>query len=222
MATVIGMLSIATSNFLVLLRLWVLWDRTPKLMLWTLALFIITQITALGLTGYVVYSMIPTLIFEADLHVCILTEKPKFVLLWSPGIAFEAMIFVTTFWNAFDRPRPQDAQMAKILYRDGSVYFLGLFGKYDPLYLPMTLFMSSLALRVVNLVLSIVAPLSLIFLGVFFIWSISNITLARLILNLRRVSVETEEDDIADPTELPVLHRHQSAQSYELQQKFSL
>ncbi|KAF9220608.1 hypothetical protein BS17DRAFT_786812 [Gyrodon lividus] len=204
-ATFIGMSSIATSNFLVLLRLWVLWDRSPRLMLWTLALFIITQMFSLGFTGYIIYQMIPTLMFEPMLHVCTLTSKPAFVMLWSPGIAFELMVFITTFWNAFDRPRQQDTQMAKVLYRDGSVYFFGLF-----------------ALRLVNMVLSIVAPLSLMFLGLFFIWSISNITLARLILNLRRVSNEAKEHDSADPPELPVLHKDFSAQSYEMQQKLTL
>jgi hypothetical protein len=50
-----------------------------------------------------------------------------------------------------------------------------------------------------------------------FIWSISNITLARLILNLRRLSsdagdnseeeVEDDGDDGVEQTELPVLRR---------------
>ncbi|KAH7886756.1 hypothetical protein F5I97DRAFT_1953475 [Phlebopus sp. FC_14] len=205
LATVIGMVSIATSNFLVLLRLWVLWDRKPRLVLWTLVLFIVTQMAALGLTGYFVSSMLPILVFDPTLYICNFTEKPKLILLWSPGIVFELMIFATTCWNALDRPMPQDVQMAKILYRDGSVYFFGLF-----------------ALRLVNLVLSITAPLPLIFLGLFFIWSISNITLARLILNLRRVSVDTEEFELQDPLQLSDLHRSHTAQSFELQPKILL
>ncbi|KAF8839976.1 hypothetical protein BDN67DRAFT_969216 [Paxillus ammoniavirescens] len=204
-AVFIGMTSIAVSNFLVLLRLWALWDRSPQLMLWTLSLFILTQMVSLAFTGYVIHTSIPTLISAPILDGCTLNSKPPFAMLWSPGIAFEVMVFVTTFWNACDRPRQRDVQMAKVLYRDGCVYFLGLF-----------------VLRLVNLVLSIVAPLSLMFLGLFFIWSISNITLTRLILNLRRVSDRAEEDDLAGATELPVLHRHRSVQSYELQQKFTL
>ncbi|KAF9233262.1 hypothetical protein BU15DRAFT_80281 [Melanogaster broomeanus] len=220
-ATFVGMSSIAISNFLVLLRLWVLWDRSPRLMLWTLALFILTQTLALGFTAYLIYSVIPTLTFEPTLHICMPTTKPQLVMLWGPGvrdyiffmlddeipmplqIAFEVMIFVTTFWNAFDRPRTHDVQMAKIMHRDGSVYFFGLF-----------------ALRLLNMILSVVAPFSLMFLGLLFIWSVSNITLAHLILNLRRVSVAAE-GDIADPIELPILHRHDSAHSYELD-KFAL
>lgn len=44
---VVGMVSIGTSNFLILLRLWVLWDRKTRLVLVTLPLFLVTQITAI-------------------------------------------------------------------------------------------------------------------------------------------------------------------------------
>lgn len=33
------------------------------------------------------------------------------------------MIFIMTWWNALDRPLPQHAKMAKVMYRDGSIYF---------------------------------------------------------------------------------------------------
>lgn len=84
-AVVVGMLSIATSNcepsrlfvekpefpwligfcntiVLILLRLWVLWDRSPRLVLGTLGFFVVTQIVALSLTGYVIHEMLRTCI----------------------------------------------------------------------------------------------------------------------------------------------------------------
>lgn len=33
------------------------------------------------------------------------------------------MVFLATVWNARDRPRVRDSEMAKIMYRDGSLYF---------------------------------------------------------------------------------------------------
>jgi hypothetical protein len=42
---------------LILLRLWVLWDRKTRLVLVTLPLFLVTQITAIVCTTYVVSSM---------------------------------------------------------------------------------------------------------------------------------------------------------------------
>ncbi|KAH7912113.1 hypothetical protein BJ138DRAFT_1112644 [Hygrophoropsis aurantiaca] len=207
-ATILGILSIGTSNFLVLLRLWVLWDRRYRMMIWTLSLFVLTQVAALGSTVYLITQMIPVLVFIPSMQVCLLTEKVDFALLWYPGIAFEVMIFVTTLWNAVDRPRVHNIQMAKVFYRDGSAYFFILFG-----------------LRLVNLILAIAAPLSLIFLGVFFIWCSVNVTLTRLIINLRRVA-EAEmvkaalEDEVLN---VPVLLRNDSmlSQSYELQTKDS-
>lgn len=206
---VVGMVSIGTSNFLILLRLWVLWDRKTRLVLVTLPLFLVTQITAIVCTAYVVSSMMPLVVFEPYLHSCILTQKVNFVILWTPGIVFEFMIFIMTWWNALDQPLPQHAKMAKVMYRDGSIYFFVLFG-----------------LRLLNLVLSIVSPLSLMFLGVFFIWSACNVTLTRLIMNLRRAAAEAEESPFADayihsPRSWPLSPRQGSCMSetYELQGK---
>ncbi|KAG2064738.1 hypothetical protein BDR04DRAFT_955331, partial [Suillus decipiens] len=169
---IIGMVSIGTSNFLILLRLWVLWDRRTRLVIVTLPLFLITQITAIVCTTYVVSSMMPFMIFEPYLQSCMLTQKVNFVVLWAPGvIVFEVMIFITTWWNALDQPLSQHTKMTKVMYRDGSIYF----------------FVSG-RLRLLNLILSIISPLSLIFLGVFFIWSACNVTLTRLIINLRRAA----------------------------------
>jgi len=195
-AVAVGMLSIASSNFLVLLRLWVLWDRSPRLMMATFTVFIATQLAAMSLACYVIYDMFPTIFFSSLLRICMPGVKPKFVLLWSPGMAFECMVFLATVWNALDRPRMCDSEMAKIMYRDGSLYFFGLF-----------------ALRLVNLVLAAVAPLSLVFMGIFFVWSVVNVTLTRLILNLRRLSVDGGMQDHEHGVEedcagLPVLYMH--------------
>ncbi|OAX39839.1 hypothetical protein K503DRAFT_865114 [Rhizopogon vinicolor AM-OR11-026] len=207
---VLGMLSIGTSNFLVLLRLWVLWDRRTRLVLSTLILFVLTQLTSIVCTAYVVASMIPSMVFDPDLHACMLTGKVDFAILWSPGVVFELMVFIMTCWNALDQPLPQHAKMARVMYRDGSTYFFVLFG-----------------LRVVNLVLSIIAPRSLVFLGVFFIWSACNVTLTRLIMNLRRITDEAEESHIEefhiDCPQWPVSPGLGScaSESYELQGKGS-
>jgi hypothetical protein len=80
------------------------------------------------------------MVFEPYLHSCMLTQKVNLVILWTPGvvsiqlcpqvlgadvaqIVFELMIFIMTWWNALDRPLPQHAKMAKVMYRDGSIYF---------------------------------------------------------------------------------------------------
>ncbi|KAN0078365.1 hypothetical protein V8E55_010422 [Tylopilus felleus] len=204
----VGMLSIASNNFLILLRLWVLWDRSPRLVLGTLTFFVVTQLVTFGCAAYVIYDMLPSLLIDPVLRVCLPTSKPKLMLLWTPGIVFEFIVFLTTVWNALDRPRSRNIGMTHVLYRDGSLYFFGLF-----------------ALRLVNMLVCVLAPASLTFLGVFFLWSVCNITVSRLIFNLRRLSSEAaanpntrdedEEEKLEDveegggteQTELPVLHK---------------
>jgi len=217
----VGTLSIATTNFLILLRLWVIWDRSPRLVLSTLTLFIVTQLVTIGCAAYVIYDLMPNLAILARVHACIPIEKPKLMVIWVPGLVFEFVVFATTVWNALDRPRPQDLRMAKILYRDGCLYFLCLFVS-----------------RLANMLLSVFAPASLSFVGIYFLWSFCNITLARLVFNLRRLSTKktstgqhstvqdgcddddhhhdgeklVEEEDVKNPcggdvTELPVLHK---------------
>lgn len=114
------MLSIGTSNcelhftmllpvsvlmqiVLVLLRLWVLWDRRTRLVLSTLILFVLTQVTSVVCTAYVVSALmreslelsvgaltglwcVAVMVFNPILHTCMLTKKVNFVILWTPGV----------------------------------------------------------------------------------------------------------------------------------------
>ncbi|TFK49992.1 hypothetical protein OE88DRAFT_1681978 [Heliocybe sulcata] len=180
-AIYMGMVSIAVGNFLVLLRLWILWDRKRKLVYSTLLIFVLTQIASIATMTTVVVHFIPVLYFDKDLNMCSVSAKSNVMGLWLPGIIFEVMVFITVCWNAIDRPMSVNNPLGQALVRDGFGYFITL-----------TL------LRVFNLVLAIVAPLSLLFLGVFFIWSCTNIVVTRLILNSRKLSrqakMEAEED----------------------------
>ncbi|KAJ7136600.1 hypothetical protein C8R44DRAFT_976143 [Mycena epipterygia] len=161
--TYAGWLSIAISNFLVLLRIWTTLPRGHHLITWSLAFFVATQLTNLGVTTWPFVGL------------CTFTTKPNVVGLWVVGIVFEVVVFVTVWWNALDRPRAvgpdSDPAVTRILFRDGIVYFVILFG-----------------LRIANAVLAIVAPLSLIFVIVFFIWGATTLTTSRLIINSRRAA----------------------------------
>jgi hypothetical protein len=92
-------------------------------------------------------------------------------------IVFEFMIFITTWWNALDQPLPQHAKMAKVLYRDGSIYFFvsSHHGCCWNQLTPVRFYLVDLpskdcidythtlsGLRLLNLVLSIVSPVSLL------------------------------------------------------------
>jgi len=183
LTTVLGIMTIGISNFLILLRIWVLWDRNRRLIFLTGSLFILTQIAGLTMAGVILSEMLNYVIYEQAFHACIIYQKPSINIgcLWAPGLAFEVMIFAAVWWNALDRPRSSNSKLSRAVYRDGFLFFSVLF-----------------VLRLTNMILGTVAPVSLILLGVLFIWSATNVTLSRLILTLRQVTVDAEEVDTED------------------------
>ncbi|KAK0201055.1 hypothetical protein DFS33DRAFT_1456261 [Desarmillaria ectypa] len=93
-----------------------------------------------------------------------------------PYVFFEVVALSAMVYNALSRPRSSHTDVSRILYRDGIIYFLILF-----------------LLRLMNLLLASAAPVSLIFLGVFFIWCSTTVTVTRLILNLRKMRARTSK-----------------------------
>ncbi|KAI0315686.1 hypothetical protein OF83DRAFT_1173591 [Amylostereum chailletii] len=146
---IMGALAIASSNFIVLLRLWVIWERRITLVGWTLAMFFVTQLATLGMAGWIISQLAPSLRYSgAPIRACVLLRRVNFVGLWAPGVAFEVVVFVMTWWNAFERPRTDNQELRTALYRDGTVYFMTIF-----------------SLRLVNLILAIIAPITLTNIG---------------------------------------------------------
>ncbi|KAF7344850.1 hypothetical protein MVEN_01646700 [Mycena venus] len=171
--TYAGWLSIVILNLLVLQRIWTTLPRGHRLIGVSLSFFIFMQLASLAVTSWVVSNMIPVLVFEPTVGLCTFTSKPTVFPLWVPGIVFEVVVFLTVCWNTLDRPRAlgpdSDSHITRMLFRDGVIYFVLLF-----------------ALRVANTVIAVVAPISLIFVVVFFIWAATTVTTSRLIINARR------------------------------------
>ncbi|KAJ7693088.1 hypothetical protein B0H17DRAFT_1060732 [Mycena rosella] len=192
-STYAGWLSIMISNFLVLLRIWTMLPRGHRLIIWSIVFFIASQLASFAVTSWVVARMIPVLVFEPLVGLCTFTHKPEVVWLWVVGFIFEVVVFITVCWNTLDCPRtlgPDVADVTRILFRDGAVYFIILF-----------------VLRIANVVIAIVSPISSIFVIVLcvtvlffsptalyvcipsyhsFIWSATTLTTSRLIINSRR------------------------------------
>ncbi|KAL1754087.1 hypothetical protein FB107DRAFT_276116 [Schizophyllum commune] len=182
-ATYFGVITMAISDFLVLLRLWVLWDRNRRLVACSLVGYIVTQLANIACCTFSVVTMTPALVYSSDLRMCIFAKDVHISSLWMPGLIFDVSIFLATVWNALQRPMSANSSMVKALYRDGFVYFLVL-----------------TSLRVANLVLALVAPVSLKFVGVFFIWCASTVTTSRFIFSIRRAAMReydsaTDSDD---------------------------
>ncbi|KAK0213576.1 hypothetical protein IW262DRAFT_1517135 [Armillaria fumosa] len=120
------------------------------------------------------YLALDNVYYDQGLRTCAMRARDRMPLLWAPCIAFEIVALSAMVYNALSRPRSLHTDVGKILYRDGIAYFLILF-----------------SLRLMNLLLASVAPVSLVLLGVFFIWSSTTVTVTRLILNLRELRIRT-------------------------------
>ncbi|KAG7447185.1 uncharacterized protein BT62DRAFT_66471 [Guyanagaster necrorhizus] len=105
-------ISVGISNFLVLLHLWNLWERTPRFICWTLAFFVLT------------------LYFNHALRTCVMMDRARVLMLWAPCMAFEVTVLSAMVYNALSRPRCPHTAVAKVLYHDGITYFIesSLFG----------------------------------------------------------------------------------------------
>ncbi|KAJ7887891.1 hypothetical protein B0H14DRAFT_3127467 [Mycena olivaceomarginata] len=183
--TYAGWLSIVISNFLVLLRIWTTLPRNNRLIGWSIVFFILMQLAGFAVTSWVISTMIPVLIFEPAAGVCTFSSKPKVFALWVPGLFFEVVVFATTCWKTLDWPRDVEDRITRILFRDGVAYFLILF-----------------ILRIAHVVIAIVAPISLIFVIVFFIWAATTVTTSRLIINSRREAGKAERLRVIENPEL--------------------
>ncbi|KAJ7159761.1 hypothetical protein C8R46DRAFT_373907 [Mycena filopes] len=178
-----GWVSIVISNFLVLLRIWTTLPRGHRLITWSIYFFVVMQLVNLGTTTWVVTNIIPVLVFEPLVGLCTFSTKPNVTALWLPGLAFEVVVFGTCTWNVLERPRslrntntntntsPDAGPIGPMLIRDGLVYFVILCG-----------------LRVANTVIAIVAPVSSLFIILYFVWAGVTLTTSRLIINSRRSS----------------------------------
>lgn len=135
----------------------------------------------------------PVMIYEPFTGLCTFASKPDVKGLWVVGLFFEVVVFLTVCWNVLDRPRALglgragDDTVTRMLFRDGVAYFVILF-----------------VLRVANLVLAIIAPISLIFVVVFFIWATTTATTSRLIINSRRAAGEAQQRTRTQPTQRSV------------------
>ncbi|KAJ7187944.1 hypothetical protein C8R46DRAFT_5140 [Mycena filopes] len=169
--------TVATSNFLILLRLWVVWDRNRRLMLWTLGTFLFAQTGGLVCAAVLVHAMKPKLYWNNDLQMCAFQgEAPPVAILWAPGTAFEVILCAITWWNALNRPRSSNDALASAIYRDGFLYFLLL-----------------LSLRIINTVLAVVAPPALLFVAMFPVLCGTTTTTCRLVITLRQVAADNPD-----------------------------
>ncbi|KAJ7021252.1 hypothetical protein C8F04DRAFT_1314813 [Mycena alexandri] len=180
--------------------------------------FVVTQLASLGVTTWVVTNMIAyvksnqfhqqLIVASAELYWfsspsldCVHSAESR--MWWDCGslryrlnrvwsnnspaiqLVFEIVVFCTVCWNVLDRPRSvrtdsQEGHITRVLARDGVPYFLIISGR-----------------RVANTVIAVVAPISSLFIIVFFIGAGTTVTTSKVIINSRRELAAGERERMA-------------------------
>ncbi|KAK6985019.1 hypothetical protein R3P38DRAFT_2575143 [Favolaschia claudopus] len=191
-----GWLSIVISNFLVLLRIWTTLPHSHRLRFWSIVLFIVAQLGSLGATTWAVAQMIPVLFFDARIGLCSFSSRPNVIGMWVVGLAYEVVVFLTVSWNTLNRPRAlgidPEVAVTRIFLRDGIVYFVILFGMHCSQFDNSTQHTLT-TLRIANTVITVISPVSSLFIIVFFVWAGTTATTSRLIINSRRAAGKAAE-----------------------------
>lgn len=170
--------SLGISNFLLLLRVHALYGRSRKVFMFLGAFYILTYISILATATLALVHMIPHLTYSPLAGICTVPEKPVTLqAIWAAPLGFEILVFGMTLYKCLEHAKSQQLQIPLLhtLYRDGFLYFLVI-----------------VVIRILNLSLWIVAPASLIYLGLYFIWALITLLISRLLLNLRNVSTHTQ------------------------------
>ncbi|KAJ7176555.1 hypothetical protein C8R46DRAFT_1245219 [Mycena filopes] len=175
-----GWVTIAINNWLVLLRLWVLWERNRILIVCTLLVFVAAEVSTLVLACVTFIHVLPTISFEPTFQLCIFTNPSALRVVWIPAVVFQSTMLMAMGWKVYKHP-----QAFKPLRRDGFLYYCFLW-----------------ALDVTNCVIFLVARLGLVFVTMFFLWCFTTTATCRLILGLRRSSERARmvtEGELVDP-----------------------
>jgi len=186
-AVFMGWATVATSNFLILLRLWVIWDRDRRLMMYTLLCYFVAQTMGLAAASLLVWRMQPSLYWNLEFSMCTFWHRVPVAIVWAPGTAFEIVMCGITWWNALNLPRTSNAPLAAAIYRDGLLYFLLL-----------------LCLRITNTALAFAAPPGFFFIAMFPVWCATTTTTCRLIIKLRQIA---EDQSSTEPAPSPNVTR---------------
>ncbi|KAJ6551490.1 hypothetical protein B0H19DRAFT_1073189 [Mycena capillaripes] len=179
----LGWLTLAINDWLVMLRLWILFDRNRAFILCTLLFFIASNTVILVLSGIGFHDMIPTTRFEPLVHVCVPDSSSNHIrVLWLPVLLFQFMMISALGWKVLTRTKTFST-----LLRDGYLYFLE-----SSCYL-VNSSKSFQRLNVLNTTIVLVAEASLMFVTVFLVWCFTTTATCRMILSLRRSSFYARE-----------------------------
>jgi len=174
-AAISFLLSVATGHFILIMRLYALYDQKKNILRILQITFVFTYAIAFAFGVLTVTELESNILWLPLIaHECILTTRPRFLVgFWAPQVVFELFMFVLTVVNAAERPRRAQSKLMAVLNRDGFIYFFVVFG-----------------IRFVNLVLSTLPNPNYDLMITYFTWAVTITTLSRMILKVESMREE--------------------------------
>ncbi|KAJ7453158.1 hypothetical protein FB451DRAFT_1281867 [Mycena latifolia] len=163
----------AISHFVILLRVYSLWDRRISVARVLISAFAICISTTTVLGVFSAIQMEPHLSYFEPLRTCVFGSKPK-VLVAMLGVLsfFDFSLVLLIIFNAMDRPRLTHIEIVSELQNDGVGFFLCIF-----------------ALRFADLLVSIFRDAGELFIAITTVWGLCTIINARLHMRLEGLSL---------------------------------
>jgi len=166
--------SLAGTNYVVLARVVLLWERKKCAFTILMTAYWVTHIAVVVLLTLTIIQILPNSEYNPLMGTCTITKFPSFIrFVWVTPLAYEVTVFFFTCWNALDRPRYISTPLLmQTLYKDGLAYFFCI-----------------TMLRIANVVVGLVASMNWLFSVVYFIEAMVTVVVAHLLINLNDKSV---------------------------------
>lgn len=178
--------SIYSLIYLLQLRVFALFKQDRRVIIIFMALYYTSWAASFSILVVSTVQLMPKLIYMPELQTCGMTSKPEMVrFIWTASFALELLSFASFGIKAAMHYSQGEATtpLLKRLCKDGIRYCIGLLG-----------------LRILNVVIWLSAPPTLLPMSVFIFWAATAICVNHVLLELRRVVVP---DQNATKQELP-------------------
>ncbi|KAK7059983.1 hypothetical protein R3P38DRAFT_2838845 [Favolaschia claudopus] len=172
--TICNSLFIAVSYFLIMWRVYTLWDRRPFIKWILLGVFFVSMIIAVVFGILCAIQMQASVSSNPVIRMCTLTQKPwglKYTLAALTG--FDLFIIVMSIINALDKPHKRQADVMTSLQHDGARMFVRRLMASFPV-----------VLRLISLIIAIVGNETNFFGAILISWSMCSIASSRIQLRV--------------------------------------
>ncbi|KAJ6567331.1 hypothetical protein DFH09DRAFT_1034497 [Mycena vulgaris] len=159
---------IALSHFILMSRVYTLWDRRPLIKWILMGAFGVAISIAMVFAILAAHQVQSDLVYNPNIHMCEFSKKPPaLTVMLGAMTALDLFLIVMTIFNALDRPYQKQAEVMTALQHDGARMFAALF-----------------VLRLASLIMAIVGSPAYCFVTLTVVWTMCSVVTSRIQLGV--------------------------------------